>query len=639
MFVTLLVVCAVGLVVTSAVNLIQRLGRGASLSELVAGRFHEVVSARALLWVAYALAWAINILVFVVLVVKGISLFGSGRSPGAFALVAASGLLAWPAYKVRRLLADKVIYGGSPVAPAVDIGSVNVEQGVEPHEFLRLGSERFPNHIDPRGRTDTGLRWGLLLGGIGTALLLSVVAANLPAGATRPVVGDSAILASLGILWTYVAGSLLLMLLANNRDYTLVPFRVALLLEVVLGSMASVGTLMMGASGQQFLVASVAVFAAVGVRAGADLRVTWAYNRMKRTLDPIAEDIREELSSLDAIPADPNYRLPPLRPDALADRLAQGCRNVEEKGVFVARHFARFLDVVDVRTQDCAMAQLRFLTVRRYVTKTEGEGTYESTRYPPAVPVWNEGLFPLCPPDGFVSWLDPLLLGSEWDEIVVCPPCGGTGQVTETYQEPRKRIDSYTDHNGQTRTTETIEYDTKTRKVTCSTCGGCGRLLHHQILNTQWQRLQPTVTEPEMMLAELVEDAEETTYLHLPLVEGRRLLSEGIRVKAPSSPAGARLVRAARALAAKHQAHAAAVARLHDARIYRSDFRVCGFRTVRMEFGNLAGRVGWFFGRRPEFYFPRLPLSWAAVATGVFLAPLAAALGLGVCAAVVLALR
>ena len=59
---------------------------------------------------------------------------------------------------------------------------------------------------------------------------------------------------------------------------------------------------------------------------------------------------------------------------------------------------------------------------------------------------------------------------------------------------------------------------------------------------------------------------------------------------------------------------------------YRADFQICGFRTIRIQFRQLGGRVGWFFGKRPEFYFPRLPLSYETVATFVFLPPLVIAL-------------
>ena len=65
--------------------------------------------------------------------------------------------------------------------------------------------------------------------------------------------------------------------------------------------------------------------------------------------------------------------------------------------------------------------------------------------------------------------------------------------------------------------------------------------------------------------------------------------------------------------------------------LYRADFRLCGYRTIRIQSRQMRGRVGWFFGNRPEFYFPRLPLSWGALGTGLFLPPLVllAAVGIG----------
>jgi hypothetical protein len=363
-------------------------------------------------------------------------------------------------------------------------------------------------------------------------------------------------------------------------------------------------------------------------RAGADLSRARAYARVKRTLDPIADDIDAQLPDLEKLAADCVFRQPALNGDALATRLAHGCRNVQEKGLLVTRNFARYLGEVDVHFQDCVMAQLRFLTVRRYVTLDAGVGTCQALRYP-QVPQWDEQRFPVNPPKDFINWIDPLWLGSEWNVVVVCGQCGGSGRVLEHYQEAKTEY--YTDHQGRSQS-RTV-YVTKSRWVTCPRCGGCGRLLHQQILNTQWQRLQPTVTTPEMRMAELVEDAEEVTFAHLPVKENRHLVSAPKSAAAPTNAAIKRLAQAARALAALHSNHARAVEQLHDARLYRADFRVCGFRTIRMTFRRLGSRVGWFFGKRPEFFFPRLPLSWATLGTFVFLPPLALAIGLVLTAA------
>jgi hypothetical protein len=82
-------------------------------------------------------------------------------------------------------------------------------------------------------------------------------------------------------------------------------------------------------------------------------------------------------------------------------------------------------------------------------------------------------------------------------------------------------------------------------------------------------------------------------------------------------------------LAALHPRHADLVLSLTGGYLYRADFQVCGFRTIRILFQRLGGQVGWFFGKRPEFYFPRLPLCYGTIGTFLFLPPLAMALAAG----------
>jgi hypothetical protein len=60
---------------------------------------------------------------------------------------------------------------------------------------------------------------------------------------------------------------------------------------------------------------------------------------------------------------------------------------------------------------------------------------------------------------------------------------------------------------------------------------------------------------------------------------------------------------------------------LHDGTIYRADFQVTGYWVLKIGFRWLPGKVGWFFGRRPEFYFPALPLGWGTVGTVLFVLP------------------
>jgi hypothetical protein len=281
------------------------------------------------------------------------------------------------------------------------------------------------------------------------------------------------------------------------------------------------------------------------------------------------------------------------------------------------------MQLLQVEHENFAVSMLRYLTVRRFVTLSGGVGTFLGLRYP-KVPVWDLELFPIHPPRGYVDWLDPLQLGSEWDVVLTCGGCGGRGKVWRTVIE--YRTEHYTDHQGRWQTRQVPE--TRQVEETCGGCAGCGRLLHHQILNTQWQRLLPQVTAPELPMPELVEDAQEVTYCQLPLTEDFQDLPLRPRTCGARNLLMDQMLHTARAAAGLHERHAQLVEKLHDGRLYRADFQVCGFRTICIRFARLRGCRGWFFGRRPEFYFPRLPLSWSTVCTSVFLPPLVVALAL-----------
>ena len=617
-----LVVCVLGLLATVVVASAQRIALGADWRDLVADQFRELISLRAMLWMGLGLAWAANALTLATVVIKGLGLFSSdsrGGTAGAFFLGA---ILAWPAWKSRKWLHLKLHKAPLIPPPAVNFASGVTNSGIAPDEMLRLGAERFPNHISPQRQEDRWIRWCLLLGCTIVALLLfgSVDSARSAARFTA-VRTPGEIRQIIGMVLAYPSAVALLILLVSNRDYTLVPFRISLVVQAGLSLLVLVGAAMVAVPPGSVHRIGMVVFAFMAWRSAADLLVERRYGKMKRTLDPIVSDIRQQLPAFDGYTEEPSFCQPALNSVTLESRLAQGCRNVEEKGPLVTRHFARFFTIADVATRDCMMAQLRFLTVRRYVTLSSGVGTYASLRHP-KVPVWNESLFPVSPPEGYVNCTDPLLLGSEWQAVLTCGRCGGTGQILENYQE--YSTEYYTDSDGRSQT-RTVSV-TKQRWVVCPCCGGSGRLLHSQILHTQWQRMQPTLTTPEMMLSELVEDAEEVTFLELPVKENRQLLPSEVQFHVDQEGSARSLARAAQALAQKHFEHAAAIEHLHDGIVYRADFRVCGFKSIRMRFQNLAGREGWFFGNRPEFYFPRLPVSWEAVATAIFLPPVALSL-------------
>jgi hypothetical protein len=258
MFLVLLLACALGFAATLSLNLVHRLVHGASLSELAAGRFHEVVAVRGLFWVLYGLAWAANVLTLAIVALMGLALiFGKSRPAGLVVTVIVCGLLAWPCYKLRTWFARKVIYGELPPPPEGSFGSVQVESGIEADEFLRLGSERFPNHIDPSRAAHTLIRWLVLLGGLALAGLFACLAAKQADGPRGPLVDVPLGRAAAGLMLAYGAGVVLLLLLADNRDYTFVPFGLALPIEAGLGVVVFLGVLLMASNSRASALQSV----------------------------------------------------------------------------------------------------------------------------------------------------------------------------------------------------------------------------------------------------------------------------------------------------------------------------------------------------------------------------------------------
>src|SRR5205807_2528609 len=80
---------------------------------------------------------------------------------------------------------------------------------------------------------------------------------------------------------------------------------------------------------------------AVVARLIADVRRSWRYDRMKKVYNPIADKLREHAPYLARLTQEPGFRLPALNVDALHRRISQGCKNVEERGLFVTRHLRR----------------------------------------------------------------------------------------------------------------------------------------------------------------------------------------------------------------------------------------------------------------------------------------------------------
>lgn len=346
----------------------------------------------------------------------------------------------------------------------------------------------------------------------------------------------------------------------NNRDYTILTLNQSLFVKI--------GIVLLSIFCLTYLKFSFYTIAAIvtiivsfyGLRMIADLFTEFRYTRNKRVYNTITEKIKEHTPYLNQISTDPEFKLDLLQKDELVDRISRGCKNLEERGVFVVRNFSRFLNLIEVQYQEFATAMLRYLTVRRYITCGYSSGTYRPLQRP-IVPIWDYSLFPLHSPDGYVNLTDPLWLPSRWDIVETCFRCGGTGRVTTTK--------TTTDSKGQTSTT--------TETHICSICGGSGRLKKTQILNTQWQKLIPIVTHLDIPTPELTENAEGKVFYRLLITENFVEVGKYATFIGINDSTFQKVRQTGRELKESHKFHQSKVEKLHDSYLYRADFQIGSF--------------------------------------------------------------
>jgi hypothetical protein len=626
--------------VVLAVSVGARIATGVPFAEFLRTRGYELPPIRLAIHVVHLSLWFLTLYAAITALRHGWAFIDLGGAPyGWTALVAAvvaggAGLLAWGTL-------TRMVRIGNNSPPSVLVDGLGRQQGIDPHALSTLGMEQFPQMLAYGGRSD--LQWRRWLIGAGVIVLLLVLAGGSEWGHEQGLydVGNGLVglwLGTLSLLPVPPAGVRDAMLLSAvlgcalmvifNGTYTLMTFRRTLgvglgLLCIVWWSRASV------AEGEAVIPWTAVLWLAFSVRWGYDLYRAHGFRKVQHVTQPIAQGIRGAVPFLGSLPGRPDCRLPALDDRELGGRISRGCRNVEAASPLVTRNLARFMSLVHVEHEHFAAAMLRYLTVRRYVTAADGGGTTRPLQ-DPEVPVWNEVLFPIRPPRGFRNWLDPLGLGSEWDQVSICSGCGGSGEVRcgDCGGSGRQqRTETYTEYSGGRTTART-----RSVTVTCSGCGGSGRVrcrpcdgrgrvVFHRTLNTQWQRLLPACTAPYTLLPEFMEEAEERTYFRLPLVENRMQLPPRPEHDGIDPDLETRLAAAVDDMSSSLPAFAGMVERLHDGRVYRADFQVTGFQVLRIGFERLGGKVGWFFGKRPEFYFPVLPLSWSMVGTVLFVAP------------------
>jgi len=654
--------------------LFVRVAFGASPAYLARTRCYELPPARLLFHTVHAGVWLAFLTAAVLTVRHGWAYYQTSADPHGTAALAAAGAavvlggVGWVAFLGLIHIPDNR-------PPAAAVRGVTTTEGIDRHRLANLGREQFPQMLAYGHTAGCWVRGLLVLAGF--ACLAVVVAAGTDWGRQSGLyaAGTDIIRVTRGALppvpehWGVAAGLTaglgLALLLLSNPTYTLLRFPQTLAVGAVLAAVGWAAAAVVGAPDDRLGVLAGGLGLAFGARWVNDLYRAFGFKRILDVTEPIARRLADEVPDLDAMRTRPDCRLDTLDAAALRERITDGCRNVEEAGPLVTRNLARFLDLVRIEYEHFTAAMLRYLTVRRYVARIEGGGTRRPLQYP-VVPVWNEVLFPLYPPAGYRDWLDPLPLGAEWDIVETCPsPCSGTGRVPCTnvgcswgkvrcngsncsYGRVR-RTETYNEYSGGQSVTRTREWEEScgtcggsgqltcstcngTGQVTCGRCKGDGRLVHHQTLNTQWQRLIPTCTAPHVLLPEFMADAEERVYYRLPVVEDREPLGLDPENGGIDQDLFARLDRVVPALSAELPEFVRAVEQLHDGYLYRADFQVTGFWVLRIAFRRLPGKVGWFFGRRPEFHFPALPLSWGAVGTVLFVLPFIALTVLGLVA-------
>lgn len=608
--------------VTLILTVLARTLLGASPFYLVRSRFHEIPPMRALLHLAFWTFRGCSVLCGIAILQQGgraIETWESGNREHA--IVASVALLATLiVWKIGSWFHALAINKNALPRPKVSVRIADIQSGISSRLLGQLGLERFPNEY--------GVAWKF---GLTVRVMLAIVfwaiAAVMGLGWLRPddtpladrVLSETAHLISwaphyhrpLLLFPAACCVTPLLALLLTNRDYLMVTFPCVMVLDTVL-TCGCIAILLLANPHPQNAAGCMSILAGLhGWRYASDVNRARGYFRMKRIYKPIVERIRSHFSWIAELRERPDCQLSKLNEDDLSQRISQGAGNIEEYGILTTRNYGRFLRISEVQHEPFVAAMFRYQTVRRYVSTSGGTGTCRMLQHP-AIPVWDETLFPLHPPSGYVNWTDPLWLDSTWDIVSICGQCGGRGWVERTESE------NYMDGSGKTQTRSV------TKRETCGSCGGSGRLQYTQILNTQWQRLMPTLSAPEVPLPELLDDAEERVYYALPLIEDRtRLIPQG-QNGGLDSQLFQDVHEEALKLTGDITADSNRIMEVHSADyLYRADFQITGFHVISIRFPRLLFQRGWFFGARPEFHFPRVPLSWSMLATLTFFPPLA----------------
>jgi hypothetical protein len=649
--------CSAGFSLVLVMSALLRLRAGASPAELVRTRFEEVTPLRGLVHLVHAWIWIALLGSIAAVARAGYAIYRVHEQSQSFrtvdivlaiALVALVFALAWLRKRYRAAFVELPKF----VAIRVEVSLTAISDGIASGELAGLGAERFPNRI--RGTWWLGLcvRAGMLVvlwsGAAAIAWLAffelehaTFLAPGVPLfhAALAWILELSSSLApwrEYAFVLGYGAVVIAFIALTRNRNYLLFSFGAQQLVHVTVTVLLVLCAALIAGETQVVVLTAIAALSVWGLRMASDLNLARKHTAQRRAESPMRTQLGTQGALLRGVLADPACHLPEINVGDIERRITQGAENLGEADPFVTRHFGRYLRVGRVRKERCAMALLRYMTVDRHVGLAGGWPTCKALGGP-SVPLWDETQFPLNVPAGFVTWLDGLRLSEDWDVVKLCGRCGGCGWVMET--EYYTETEHYTEYvNGQSRSaTRQVQRSRQVRR-TCSTCNGCGRLEYGQVLYTQWRAMRPSSVHPFVPLPELVDGAEEVCLVRVALTENRQDVARRVQ-SAAFQPGLMREVEAtADAVRAAHPELAQRALAHLGGHLYRAEYSIWAFHTLQIRFALLARRVGWFFGQRPEFYFPKLPFSWSCLGTTLFLPPLfvasVAAAALGAWAAV-----
>ena len=357
----------------------------------------------------------------------------------------------------------------------------------------------------------------------------------------------------------------------------------------------------------------------IAIREAIDARRVRARQKLSHLRESIAAGFSECTRQLENVAGSGAIR--PLDVDDVRARIEKGLAGVEATSRLIPRFLGRLMKVTEVATTPVAAIELRFLVVRRRIALEASKRTKEKRRHP-SVDLWDEGEYPMVPPNGYRAADDQrIVLPADYDVIKACRRCGGSGSVWE--DESYSDTESYTDSDGNTQW-QTV-WRTRSVTETCSDCSGSGSLRYRQVIVTSWKIWQPTLqSSTDGPTQDMFDETSERDVLRCPLVEDFKPTTDP---KSGPSSSGSRdgwiegAADRARQLSARN---VSLVADHFGGRVYRSEFAVALTQAIRIKFVGLPGGIAWFAGTSPKSHFRRLPLSWSTLFASALLPPLAA---------------